>query len=283
MKRLVVPTDFSIYATGAITLAAVISRKTKAPISLVHNIPTLLHWDSMSDEQKREHPEIITQTQEAQMTLNELQKANILKATKVETVITHGITYDQLVRQAAKADAGMIVIGSHGNEHSDRYFIGSNIQKVMRMATCPVLTAKKEFDSETIRTIVFPSEFDEGAHKHFAPVAELARELKSKVHLLTVNTPYDFSDTRTSMRQMNAFREQYPDLSIGVMIYNHFDPESGILEYAQDVGADLIAMATSDRRQHPRYRIGMTESLVFHSGIPVLSINSGALSHKAQT
>ncbi len=283
MKRLLVPTDFSVYATGAITLAAAISRKTKAPVSLVHNVPTLLHWDSMSEEQKREHPEIIAQTQDAQVTLNEIQKANILKATKTEAVITHGITYDQLVRYAANRDAGMIVMGTHGNEHSDRYFIGSNIQKVMRMATCPVLTAKKEFDSDTIRTIVFPSEFEEDAHKHFAPVAELARELKSKVHLLTVNTPYDFSDTRTSTRQMNAFREQYPDLSIEVMIYNHFDPESGILEYAQDVGADLIAMATSERRHHPRYRIGLTESLVFHAGVPVLSINSGIFFHKAQT
>jgi len=282
MKRLVVPTDFSVYATGAIALAAVIARKTKAPISLVHNIPTLLHWESMSEDQKQEYPEMAAQTHQAQTTLNELQRADVLKGTKSETAITHGVTYDQIVRYAASREAGMIVIGSHGNERSDRYFIGSNIQKVMRMASCPVLTAKKEFDGDTIHSIVFPSEFDEEAHRHFAPVAELARDLKSKVHLLSVNTPYDFADSRSRSRKLNAFREQYPDLTIDMMIHDHFDPESGILEYAEDIGADMIAMATSDRRNRARYRIGVTDSIVFHATIPVLSINA-AIFHKAPT
>ena len=77
---------------------------------------------------------------------------------------------------------------------------------------------------------------------------------------------------------MNDFAKNRPSLKFEKAIYNQYEMEDGILEYANAKRVDMIAMITHNRRHSPAYRIGATESLVFRSNIPVLSISPGSTS-----
>jgi nucleotide-binding universal stress UspA family protein len=273
MKTLLVPTDFSSYASRATQTAAQIAQATGARVILLSNIVTELNWKSMSPSQRQDHPETLAKTTQAEIKLEKLVSSSMFKNLEVSKIITHGMTYERVVSHAKHLKADLIVLGSHGNEASDRFFIGSNIQKIMREADCPVLAIKNETQTRRWKKIVFAAEFDNINSKSFDSIKRIAAEFKSRIYLLYVNMPTKFKDTATIQKQMNDFANKYPDIKFEKGIYNQYELEDGVLEYASQIKADMIAMITHNRRNSPAYRIGATESLVFRSTTPVLSVS----------
>ncbi len=261
MKALFVPTDFSNYAKGAMRMATLISEKAGSPIFLHTNIIS----QGISDVQEKKEL--------AETKLKASIDSDFPKGVPIEKIITEGATHEEIVHTAKKLHAELIILGSHSDEEHERYFIGSNVQKVIRFAACPVLMVKKDFSTREIKKIVFSSQFDEDVHQPFAEVLKLAKIFNSSISLLFVNTPGNFKDARVIAKQLNEFAARYPGQKIEVSTYNHHDPVNGILEFCQDVKADVICTVTQDRRHSAKYLIGITESLAFHSEIPVLSIN----------
>lgn len=273
MKTLLVPTDFSTYAAQATNMAAKIATITGAQIAFLTNVATDLNWKKIRPVEQHNHPETLAKTVEAGIKLDRLLQSSQFKNITVSKIVTHGVTYENVVAQARHLKADLIILGSHGNEASDRFFIGSNIQKIMREADCPVLAVKKETANVPWKKILFAGEFDGGDGKYFEAIKKIALEFKSRIHLLYVNMPAKFKDTATVQNQMDDFAKKYPNLKFEKAIYNQYELEDGILEYARARKIDLIAMITHNRRHSPAYRIGTTESIVFRSMIPVLSIS----------
>lgn len=59
--------------------------------------------------------------------------------TEVETVITRGKAYKEILRIATERQADLIVVGVHGRNALDRLVFGSTTEHLVRRATCPVL------------------------------------------------------------------------------------------------------------------------------------------------
>jgi nucleotide-binding universal stress UspA family protein len=273
MKTILVPTDFSPYATRATQTAVNIAEATGARILLLSNVVTELNWKSLSPAQRSEHPETVARVTQAEIKLDRLESSNLFKNVTVSKMITYGITYENVVFHAKQQKADLIVLGSHGNEASDRFFIGSNIQKIMREAECPVLAVKNDNHTRHWKKIVFAAEFDHVNAKSFEAIKKIATEFKATIYLLYVNLPTKFKDTASIQKLMDDFTKKNPTIKFVKEIYNQYELEDGILEYSQQIKADMIAMITHNRRHSPAYRIGATESLVFRSSIPVLSIS----------
>jgi nucleotide-binding universal stress UspA family protein len=283
MKTVLVPTDFSKYASIGIHVAAVISQKTGCPITLHHNVTTLLNWEIISQAERMKHPAEIAKTETAERKLTEIMDGDLDRDLRISKLITHGITHEEIVSKAKQLHADLIIMGSHGNEGSERFFIGSTIQRVIREATCPVLAARSEFSGKEIKTMLFASDFDEQVDKPFGEIKKIATALGATIHLLFINTPEKFKDTKTIRSEMNAFTKRHPEQKFEMATYNHRDPVSGILEYSDEVHADMIATITHDRRHRSKYLVGNTESLVFHAEIPVLSVNSNSFEPVRET
>jgi len=273
MNTILVPTDFSEYTPGAIEFAAQIARKTGNPIVLQHNIEDLINWDHLSPSERLNHPETLAKTVVAEKKLNALRQAGALDGLTVDTVITFGATYEEVISKAKSLHATMIIIGSHGNEKSGKYFIGSNTQKVMRAAPCPVVTVKKEFMNMLVKKILFPISLEDDIKVPFEKVLALAQTLNAAVNVLFVNTPTHFKDSGSMESEMKSFVLRYPEYNIISSFYNHFDIERGIVDFAERTKPDMIAMVTHDRINSPRYLMGVTESISFHSSIPVFSMS----------
>lgn len=62
--------------------------------------------------------------------------------TNYKTAIVTGIPYDEITAVAAKIEASLIVIGTHGRTGLDRILFGSTAERVVRSASCPVLTVR---------------------------------------------------------------------------------------------------------------------------------------------
>lgn len=58
------------------------------------------------------------------------------------TAIVSGIPYDEITAAASRIDASLIVLGTHGRTGLDHILFGSTAERVVRSASCPVLTVR---------------------------------------------------------------------------------------------------------------------------------------------
>jgi universal stress protein A len=62
--------------------------------------------------------------------------------TNYKTSIIAGIPYDEITRAAEECGASLIVLGTHGRTGLDHLLFGSTAERVVRSASCPVLTVR---------------------------------------------------------------------------------------------------------------------------------------------
>ena len=74
-------------------------------------------------------------------------------------------------------------------------FIGSNTEKVVRLADCPVLTVKDRHADFNPKNVVFASNFYGEANDNFDQISDFISLFDAHVHLLKVNTPDHFEST----------------------------------------------------------------------------------------
>ena len=85
--------------------------------------------------------QIITQ---AEKKLNTLAEMEILKGIELSKHFVTDMPMWELVCDDIFKDADLIVMGSHGKGGFNQAFLGSNTEKVIRMANVPVLTIKDQ-------------------------------------------------------------------------------------------------------------------------------------------
>jgi nucleotide-binding universal stress UspA family protein len=61
----------------------------------------------------------------------------------VESLMTHGKPWREVLRIAAERQSDLIVMGVQGRGAADLVFFGSTTQHVVRDASCPVLTLRR--------------------------------------------------------------------------------------------------------------------------------------------
>ncbi len=275
MKRIIVPIDFSKYANNAFLNALKIAEKSGAAITCVNVVATNLDWTKLSDKEKAKHQEILDIQDESKLKLQEFVKSHDPKKVKVSFVIETGVPHERIIALAGKEKADLIVIGAYGKGHESGKFIGSNLQKVLRNAPCPVLGVKKLMSGNDLRKMVFASLFEANSQPAFKKMMPLIKALGTSVHFLFVNTPAKFATTDKVETLMHHFGKDYKDLTIHQHIYNDKEPEKGIMAFAHKKKAGFIGIATQAKKSAAAYHVGVTETVLFKTDIPVLSVKFG--------
>lgn len=62
--------------------------------------------------------------------------------TNYQTAIVTGIPNEEIIRKAADTGSSLIVLGTHGRTGLDHIIFGSTAERVVRGASCPVLTIR---------------------------------------------------------------------------------------------------------------------------------------------
>lgn len=272
MKTILIPTDFSAYATSAINTGVSLAKKSNSEIILLHVFPAPMDWNRVPIEKQQEHPEHEARMVESELKMEKFLKDNMLKGIKVTGLVRPGIVQEQIIEVAKRYNCELIIMGAHGLGESHRYFIGSHAQKVLRTSPCPVLSVKKEFQPASIKKVVFAANFEESLTQPFSKVISFLRVTGAKLTLLYINTPSNFKDTPSVAKAMEKLMNAYPDVKMKAEVYNAFDVEKGMMAYAEEHNVQIIAKVTHNRARRAGYDFGITEGLLYKSKLPVLSI-----------
>jgi len=272
MKSILIPTDYSPYADTAIETGITLAKKTGAELFLLNIFNAPPDWNRIAVDQQQAHPEIEGRMVESEIKMDKLTSDKRFKGVKVTGIVRPGVIIEEIMRFAKLYKADLIVMGAHGKGESGRYFIGSHAQKVIRTSVCPVLSVKKDFKPRAVKKIMFAADFTENLIKTFNMLTGFIKAMGAKVELVYINTPSQFKETLPMEKAMAKLLHAYPELKMKASIHNAAEVEKGILEYAEHHKIDVIAKTTHDRGHKPGYHFGVTEALLYKSGVPVLSV-----------
>ncbi|HRQ85768.1 MAG TPA: universal stress protein, partial [Flavobacteriales bacterium] len=181
-----------------------------------------------------------------------------------------GIT--EMFRNKHLRGMDLIVMGSNG-ARGIAGMVGSNTQRVVRIAPMPILVIKHQVEDFDVKGLVYASNFTEKDIEKFDEFRPLVELFKPKVHLLKVNTPASFERSADTYKAIDRFLQRYELRKFSTTIYNDLSIEEGILNFARGIDADMIAMATHGRKGFFHVVNGsVTEDIVNRTNFPVLSV-----------
>lgn len=141
IERVLFPTDFSEGARSAMDYAVSLARDYKAKLYILHVIQELAITPGWYEGV---FPiENLYQSIE-EGSGNEMGKliSGMGDLPGVEKLVTRGYAATEILRVADEFKADVIVIGTHGRSGVDHLLFGSTAEKVVRKASCPVLTVR---------------------------------------------------------------------------------------------------------------------------------------------
>jgi nucleotide-binding universal stress UspA family protein len=139
LKRVLVAVDFSDHSEQALKLGLLVAQEYQAELHLLHVLPPFtlnepeISWYPLGSEGVYHKA------------ARKLQKAVPDEAhlwCKIKNVVSEGQPYREIIHYAEENEIDLICIGAQGAGFGLLALFGSNVDRVLRQATCPVLVAR---------------------------------------------------------------------------------------------------------------------------------------------
>ncbi len=144
-RRILHPTDFSTASRPALDRAIALARQNQAPLWVVHALPPMVlplggdaafmppgAYEAM-DQGARQH---------ARKQLATLVERAKKVGVRASALLVDGAPAEQIARAIRRTRADLVVIGTHGRTGLSKMLLGSVAERVVRLASCPVLTIR---------------------------------------------------------------------------------------------------------------------------------------------
>jgi nucleotide-binding universal stress UspA family protein len=138
MKKILVAHDGSRASDKAVQAAISLAREFKSPLTVISVIPELYLTELVELDRSRI---LDTLTADAKKTLERV-RARAEGVRSVKTLIKYGNPAVEILAEAAKMRASLIVTGSHGRHGAQKFLLGSVSSKIVDHAPCSVLVVK---------------------------------------------------------------------------------------------------------------------------------------------
>jgi nucleotide-binding universal stress UspA family protein len=139
LERVLVAYDFSDYSELALKYGLSIAQEHQAELHLLHVLPSR----SVNDPEIAWYPvggDSAYHT--AARRLQRVVPAEVHLWCDVKTAVSEGHPYREILNYAEKNEIHLISVGAHGAGFGMKALFGSNVDRVLRQAPCPVLVAR---------------------------------------------------------------------------------------------------------------------------------------------
>jgi len=270
MNNIVVAVDFSESSINAFLHALSIAQKCGTDLDLV--------WVRKSAEDKDKFDTGGDPTKEVSLQFNELiaKYQPQLPGNKISFKIRTGKVYKEITDEARDTKAMMIVTGTHGASVFVEFWIGSNANRIVSLAPCPVITIRGSLDvSRPLTTIILPIDSTTETRQKATFTGHLAKKHNATVHIVSLYT----SKVKAIRRNVDSYTDQ---------VAKYFESEGvkylvtskevdniadGVIQYAKSVNGNLISIMSQQESTTANLWMGpYAQQIINRSQIPVLCI-----------
>lgn len=247
-KNILFATDFSDFSMKALPWVTALARKFGSQVFVCHVVtPTPLAVGAPEAAPylyQAEH-------ESADRALTDLLASEELKGIATKSLMPSGPLSDELGEAVSANKIDLVVAGTHGRTGVRRLLLGSAVEEICRVATCPVLTVGPDVAVQTeheIKHILVPSDMSEESTRSLPYVVQLARATGASVTVLHV-MPAD-AGTNPDARMLaepvrsslvHAYEPLFGDIKPEFVI-EFGDAVETVLTFARKTKADLIAL-----------------------------------------
>lgn len=283
MKKILVPIDFSENSKNALRVAVGIAHNSGAKVEMLHvNLAAI--YSAPLSEYVAASSIVVDNKQygeEASEELEQLKETLLadpaLAGLEITIRVADGFLHNTINTVANDDGIDLVVMGTKGVSGLTEFLLGSNTEKVIRTAPCPVLAVPETAKKFEPKMVLLSSTLKEEQLSVFKYLASWEKYYNFLVKVLYLNNPAWQPTDGSAEAQKNRFAETAGLKKTEViMTHSAVFEDSSILAAAEQSNADLIVMGTHQRKGLSHLMFGsITEDTVNHSHIPVLAVPIG--------
>lgn len=278
MKKILVPTDFSKISINALEVAMEIAKKSGAEIVLLHVVEDAtpdsfaISGEWRTEENWSDKLFTMKLIEKAKAQLEKLVLDPRFSSVKLNGELRLGNAFHGMRTIITENKVDLVVMGTRGHSRLEEMVIGTNTERVVRHAKCPVLSIHKKPAKVDFKNIVYATAMHKDEEVFSRMVKRTQQLYNSTLHLVRINTPGDFQRDHVVKDYMEKFAKKLGLKNYTINVYNDITEEDGIVYFAESIDADMIAMATHGRTGFAHVLAGsIAEDVVGHAKRPVLT------------
>jgi nucleotide-binding universal stress UspA family protein len=269
MKKILVPCDFSEPSQEAFKFAVDLAAHVGSSVTVlkVIDLPILAYGASIDMPIYNFSPSLIKELEEdAKISFEKMNQKLGKSSVNIVFSTVSGPTFPMIQDFIDEGKFDLVIMGTHGATGLAEFFVGSNTEKIVRFSKAPVIAIRKAIPLSAIKNIVLPTYLQYYQDDFIKEVKSLQKIFNAKLHILYLNTPSSFISDDELKKYADHYRFENYSLAIR---HNRNEPD-GIISYAEEIKADMLAMATHGRKGLAHFiRGSITEDVVNHVQLPI--------------
>lgn len=271
MKTLLVPTDFSLVAKNAFSLALELAQQWGAEVKLIHIYQGSFNTTSpMVVGAGKNHHQVLCSW------LDEFA-ASVPGGADVAREVLQGLPESRIVELSKNAPGQWIVMGATGEHDWVGKLFGSVSEQVSRSAHCPVLLIPRDAKKIVFRKILYASNYQGVQGVLLDKLSALATEFQASVffvHVASDQAPENYNLIKQQITD-HLLQSEAPGFSFQICQVESDSVAEGLRDYAQEQDVDLLVMVPRNRSFWDRIlQHSQTRKLALSTIKPLLVLHS---------
>jgi nucleotide-binding universal stress UspA family protein len=193
----------------------------------------------------------------------------------IDFIEKQGKVYKEINILERELGIDVIIVGTHGNEGWQPFWIGSNAYRVVSASNCPVITIQETTKMDVLQDILLPLDDSDETRQKVPYCALMAQAFDATVHIYGVSG----GKSNDTANRISAYISQVEDFMHERGIRTRSNTELGVnipkavQEEATRTRAGLIMMMTET--ESTSFIMGSyAQQIINNSQVPVMSIHS---------
>ena len=274
-SKILIPIDFSNQSMYALTQACNIAQIKNSKVYILsvieeQNKISSLFLDDQTDILQNKVKSKLNQISEEMHSKYHID---------VEVMVSKGNVYNQIIDVSKMISTDLIVMGTTGSpKEGFKKFIGSNAERVVRLAQCPVITIKGQNLKNGCKNIILPLDLEKETREKITYAIEYARYWDATVRLVSVLLDDNQHNKNLLIKNINQAERFIKNAGVSCsaeLVSGDKKLTLGdfVFSYAKESDGDLIMIMTKKEELSLSQNISVTARYIINnSEIPVMSI-----------
>lgn len=273
MKTILFPTDFSTNATHASEYAGMLAKKLDAKVIILHvfSIPMVpANHTSYNVRFAIDSYRTSLSTDLEIFTTKFIQDTG-LSPERVSSKIEYGFPADVILEIAEQINADMIVMGTKGASNFMDKWLGTNSQKVMQEAECPVWIIPNRAKIEYPEKVMYAADFQEDEVLATHKVLELIKPLGASCNVVHINDFFELYAGAGVHDMVNYLNDEFESEDVSFQNINSEGIIAGLEAHIRQSKPNLLAFALHEKSfLNKLFETSITKHFVQEAKLPML-------------
>jgi nucleotide-binding universal stress UspA family protein len=273
MKTILFPTDFSKNASHAAEYAGMLVKKLDAKVILLHafSIPMVPANHTSYNVRFAIESYRTSLSKDLEKFTNKFIQDSGLPIDRISSKIEYGFPADIILEIADRINADMIVMGTKGASNFLDKWLGTNAQKVMEEANCPVWIIPNKAKIEYPENVMYSADYQVDELLATQKLLELIKPLGANCNVVHVNDFFEIYAGAGVREMVNYLSEEFETENVSFQNINSEDIIAGLEAHIQKNKPNLLAFAMHEKSFLSKlFDTSISKHFVYKAKLPML-------------